>query len=228
MLPAQVPEQQQQSPGLGLCLGLARNSDASGWEIWIRGSPSKLIAAKMQTQNQANSHSALANYRFQLLKLMQKCGPIEKFDMLFHKGGPMVGQSRGYAFVTFAQNEGATNALLRLDGTSVGSRSIAVRLAKNIKYDDLQKPKPRIEIPALGTGKREEKISKSEAIRAIEAKLKHLERQTDDNLELNPRDGINANVPFIQRYQFNKDRDNTQRYGKSSAPYHRQQRPKRR
>ncbi|XP_034138563.1 probable RNA-binding protein 18 isoform X1 [Drosophila guanche] len=159
---------------------------------------------------------------------MQKCGPIEKFDMLFHKGGPMVGQSRGYAFVTFAQNEGATNALLRLDGTSVGSRSIAVRLAKNIKYDDLQKPKPRIEIPALGTGKREEKISKSEAIRAIEAKLKHLERQTDDNLELNPRDGINANVPFIQRYQFNKDRDNTQRYGKSSAPYHRQQRPKRR
>ncbi|EDW27681.1 GL20144 [Drosophila persimilis] len=106
---------------------------------------------------------------FQLLKLMQKCGPIEKFDMLFHKGGPMVGQSRGYAFVTFA--EVATNALLKLDGTSVGSRSIAVRLAKNIKYDDLQKPKPRIEIPALGTGKREEKISKSEAIRAIEAKL---------------------------------------------------------
>ncbi|XP_001354817.3 probable RNA-binding protein 18 isoform X1 [Drosophila pseudoobscura] len=165
---------------------------------------------------------------FQLLKLMQKCGPIEKFDMLFHKGGPMVGQSRGYAFVTFAENEGATNALLKLDGTSVGSRSIAVRLAKNIKYDDLQKPKPRIEIPALGTGKREEKISKSEAIRAIEAKLKHLERHTDDNLELNPREGFNANVPFIQRYQFNKDRDNTQRYGKSSAPYHRQQRPKRR
>ncbi|XP_020797793.1 probable RNA-binding protein 18 isoform X1 [Drosophila serrata] len=166
---------------------------------------------------------------FQLLKLMQKCGAIEKFDMLFHKGGPMVGQSRGYAFVTFAQNEGATNALLKLDGTSVGNRSIAVRLAKNIKYDDLQKPKPRIEIPALGSGKREEKISKSEAIRAIEAKLKVLERQTDDNLELNTMGRGEANVPFIQRYQFNKDRDGTQRYGKSSsAPYHRQQRPKRR
>lgn len=211
---------------------------------------------------------AIASYRFQLLKLMQKCGAIEKFDMLFHKGGPMVGQSRGYAFVTFAQvsssccpsphpppltidlfqNEGATNALLKLDGTSVGNRSIAVRLAKNIKYvrlpsvfvsfpklmfnthqDDLQKPKPRIEIPALGSGKREEKISKSEAIRAIEAKLKVLERQTDDNLELNTMGRGEANVPFIQRYQFNKDRDGTQRYGKSSsAPYHRQQRPKRR
>ncbi|KAH8256526.1 hypothetical protein KR038_000726, partial [Drosophila bunnanda] len=192
----------------------------------------------------------IASYRFQLLKLMQKCGAIEKFDMLFHKGGPMVGQSRGYAFVTFAQNEGATNALLKLDGTSVGNRSIAVRLAKNIKYvssalaklfayqinmwfillqDDLQKPKPRIEIPALGSGKREEKISKCEAIRAIEAKLKVLERQTDDNLELNTMGRGEANVPFIQRYQFNKDRDGTQRYGKSSsAPYHRQQRPKRR
>lgn len=164
---------------------------------------------------------------FQLLKLMQKCGAIEKFDMLFHKGGPMVGQSRGYAFVTFAQNEGATNALLKLDGTSVGNRSIAVRLAKNIKYDETQKPKPRLDIPALGTGKREEKVSKTEAIRAIEAKLKMLERQTDDNLELNTAGRGEANVPFIQRYQFNKDRDGSQRYGKSSAPYHRQQRPKR-
>jgi len=69
---------------------------------------------------------------------MQKCGAIEKFDMLFHKGGPMVGQSRGYAFVTFAHNEGATNALSKLDGTSVGSRSIVVRLAKNIKYVSTQ------------------------------------------------------------------------------------------
>ncbi|KAH8394110.1 hypothetical protein KR215_007754 [Drosophila sulfurigaster] len=172
--------------------------------------------------------SPFDNYRFQLLKLMQKCGAIEKFDMLFHKGGPMVGQSRGYAFVTFAQNEGATNALWKLDGTNVGSRSIAVRLAKNIKYDDLQKPKPRIEIPALGTGRREEKISKTEAIRAIEAKLKTLERQADDNLELNTT-GREPNVSFIQRYQFNKDRDTLQRSAglhgkysksKSSAPYH--------
>ncbi|TMW45388.1 hypothetical protein DOY81_009536, partial [Sarcophaga bullata] len=27
--------------------------------------------------------------------------------MLFHKGGPLQGQSRGYAFVTFAKTEGA-------------------------------------------------------------------------------------------------------------------------
>lgn len=43
----------------------------------------------------------ISNYRFQLLKIAQKCGTIEKFDMIFHKTGPMVGQPRGYAFVTY-------------------------------------------------------------------------------------------------------------------------------
>ncbi|XP_017869067.1 PREDICTED: probable RNA-binding protein 18 isoform X1 [Drosophila arizonae] len=156
---------------------------------------------------------------FQLLKLMQKCGAVEKFDMLFHKGGPMVGQSRGYAFITFKKNEGATNALIKLDGSNIGSRSIAVRLAKNIKYDDLQRPKPRLEIPALGRGKREDKISKSDAIRAIEAKLRTLERQTDNNLELNI--AREENIPFIYRYQFNKSRDDTPHtrpHGKYNKP----------
>lgn len=38
---------------------------------------------------------------FQLLKIVQKCGQIEKFDMIFHKSGPQAGQARGYAFVTY-------------------------------------------------------------------------------------------------------------------------------
>ncbi|TDG38636.1 hypothetical protein AWZ03_014942 [Drosophila navojoa] len=131
----------------------------------------------------------------------------------------MVGQSRGYAFITFKKNEGAKNALIKLDGSNIGSRSIAVRLAKNIKYDDLQRPKPRLEIPALGRGKREDKISKSDAIRAIETKLRTLERQTDDNLELNTT--REENVPFIHRYQFNKSREDAPRtrpHGKYNKP----------
>lgn len=39
---------------------------------------------------------------FQLLKIVQKCGPIEKFDMIFHKSGPQAGHARGYAFVTYS------------------------------------------------------------------------------------------------------------------------------
>lgn len=126
---------------------------------------------------------------------------------------------------------------------------------RNITYsfllqDELERPKPRIEIPALGTGKREGKVSKEETIRAIEAKLKSLERRSEDDLELNAIRGEGSSgasqIPFIQRYQFNKDRDScnssmntaNQRHGHSSSnrsftkpaggPYNRNQRPKRR
>ncbi|KAL9879000.1 putative RNA-binding protein 18 isoform 2-T2 [Glossina fuscipes fuscipes] len=175
---------------------------------------------------------------YQLLKIVQKCGPIEKFDMLFHKGGPMAGQSRGYAFVTFSSSEGAATALDKLNGKPVLNRPIAIRLAKNVNYDELERPKPKIKIPALGTGKREGKISKEEAIRAIEQKLKILENHADDDLEL---DQIGSSggpqVPLIQKYQFNKDRDSStnmaiQRrhyhHKLNAGPYTRHQRPKRR
>lgn len=100
--------------------------------------------------------------------------------------------------------------------------------------DELERPKPKIEIPALGTGKKEGKVSKEEAIRAIEQKLKLLESQGDD-LEFNQP--LSNQVPLIQKYQFNKDRDanaaatTSQRrtfHKSSSGPYSRHQRPKRR
>lgn len=95
--------------------------------------------------------------RFQLLKIVQQCGPIEKFDVLFHKSGPQCGQPRGYAFVTykdvstyicfvkghqhprnnllpFSQSRSATRALDKLHGHHVGSKTMVVRMAKNINY----------------------------------------------------------------------------------------------
>lgn len=42
-----------------------------------------------------------ATNRYQLLKIVQKYGKIEKFDMLFHRSGPLAGYPRGYAFVTY-------------------------------------------------------------------------------------------------------------------------------
>lgn len=97
----------------------------------------------------------------------------------------------------------------------------------------MERPKPKIEIPALGTGIKEGKISKEEAIKAIEQKLKILESQSDD-LEFNQ--SLACQVPLIQKYQFNKDRDvngtsTSQRrtYHKTNShPYTRHQRPKRR
>lgn len=100
----------------------------------------------------------------------------------------------------------------------------------------MDRTKPRIEIPALGTGKREEKISREEAIKVIEQKLQIIERRQDSSWDLSYNHlGIGSNIdgpdiPLIQRYQFNKDRENKglgpnqqRRYHKSSsmAPYHR-------
>ncbi|XP_013118071.1 probable RNA-binding protein 18 isoform X2 [Stomoxys calcitrans] len=154
--------------------------------------------------------------------------------MLFHKGGPLQGQSRGYAFVTFVKASAAVIALEKLNGHMILNRPIAVRMAKNINYDEFERPKPKIEIPALGTGKREGKITREEAIKAIEQKLKIIESQGDDIDFDQPAAG--PVIPLIQKYQFNKDRDAktattaTQRrpYHKTSGPYNRHQRPKRR
>ncbi|XP_011181988.1 probable RNA-binding protein 18 isoform X2 [Zeugodacus cucurbitae] len=160
----------------------------------------------------------------------------KRFDMLFHKSGPLVGQSRGYAFVTFGTADAALKALEKLNGTPIANRPIVIRLAKNVNYDELNKQKPRIEIPALGSSSRDDRMSREDAIRAIESKLRALERNGEEELELNLLNSASNQVPFIQRYQFNKDRDTSsstsggRTYTKSynSAPYNRHQRPKRR
>lgn len=78
--------------------------------------------------------------------------------MIFHKSGPLAGQARGYAFVTyrevsvngiflaclnivnnalsthFIQSSGATVALHKLNGILIGTKNVVVRLAKNINY----------------------------------------------------------------------------------------------
>lgn len=60
---------------------------------------------------------------------MQKHGPIEKFDLLFHRTGPLAGQPRGYAFVTFSNKEDATLAKTNLNNLLVGSKNIVVTWA---------------------------------------------------------------------------------------------------
>ena len=67
-----------------------------------------------------------------LLKLVQKHGTIEKFDLLFHRSGPLAGQPRGYAFVTYSSKEDAAKAKDALDGKMVGSKRVVVRWANNV------------------------------------------------------------------------------------------------
>lgn len=63
---------------------------------------------------------------------MQKHGAIEKFDLLFHRNGPLAGQPRGYAFVTYVNKEDAVRAKEVLNHVLVGQRSIVVTWAHSI------------------------------------------------------------------------------------------------
>jgi RNA-binding protein 18 len=66
------------------------------------------------------------------LKLLQQYGAIEKFDLLFHRTGPLSGQPRGYAFITYSSIKDATRALKELHGKMVGTKNIAVRFAHSV------------------------------------------------------------------------------------------------
>lgn len=63
------------------------------------------------------------------MKTLQKYGKIEKFDLLYHRSGPLKGQSRGYAFVSYTSKETAEKVRDLLDGKKIGSKHIAVRWA---------------------------------------------------------------------------------------------------
>ncbi|KAJ9583378.1 hypothetical protein L9F63_022285, partial [Diploptera punctata] len=108
-----------------------------------------------------------------------------KFDLLFHRTGPLAGQPRGYAFVTYSCKENAVKAKDALDKKMVGNKRVVVRWANNVSKDELDKPRPEIAIPALAGAKSERKISRETTIQAIEAKLKMMEHNSVDDFEVN-------------------------------------------
>ncbi|XP_008545552.1 probable RNA-binding protein 18 [Microplitis demolitor] len=135
---------------------------------------------------------------YQLLKIVQKYGKIEKFDLLFHRSGPQAGQPRGYAFVTYATVEDAEKAKGILHNAKIGCKNVIVRWAHTVSEVEIDKTKPLIDIPALSGAKKEDKkISREVAIQAIEAKLK-LMKECEEEFELNkPLVGNSV----IQQYQ---------------------------
>ncbi len=72
-------------------------------------------------------------YGYHLLKTVQKYGPIEKFDILYHRNGPLAGKSRGYGFVTYKCKSDAEKALNALDGALFGSKHICMKWAHVVK-----------------------------------------------------------------------------------------------
>ncbi|XP_072179897.1 uncharacterized protein [Diadema setosum] len=135
---------------------------------------------------------------FCLLKLLQKYGKIEQFDFLFHKSGPNQGKPRGYCFVSFEKKTDAVHALHALDGKLALGKKLAVKWAhSHIKAPNEPVPlEPVInlhpdKIPSsfggqstkvledtVTTKKRIIKTSVEAQIRAIEGKLRDMERSS--------------------------------------------------
>ncbi|KAJ8954536.1 hypothetical protein NQ318_000770 [Aromia moschata] len=128
-------------------------------------------------------------YWYNLLKLVQKHGAIEKFDLIFHRNGPLAGQPRGYAF------------------------------------EEVEKPKPDINIPALAMSKEGKKADRISQIQAIEAKLKLMENKREDELKIN--DTVATKPPVIVQYQYNKTQvaNNTLKHRQSSKKNDRYNKP---
>uniref|UniRef100_A0A1B6E526 Probable RNA-binding protein 18 n=1 Tax=Clastoptera arizonana TaxID=38151 RepID=A0A1B6E526_9HEMI len=122
---------------------------------------------------------------YQLLKLFEKHGRLEKFDLLFHRTGPLAGQPRGYAFVTYVSKEEAQDMMKIMDGKRIGSKNILVRWAHNVYREDYEKPKEKLEIPVLVGAKDEQKVSRITKIQAIEAKLKMMENTSSSEFQVN-------------------------------------------
>uniref|UniRef100_A0A336LTQ9 CSON004455 protein n=2 Tax=Culicoides sonorensis TaxID=179676 RepID=A0A336LTQ9_CULSO len=110
--------------------------------------------------------------------------------------------------------EDREKALKKLNGVKVGDKHLAIRPANKVNYDEIERPKPKIEIPALtagsssstsNTGDRPRSMltDKERAIQALEAKLKQLEDSNYD-FEIN-KTGSNE-MPLIKQFQFNKDK----------------------
>ncbi|XP_055534027.1 probable RNA-binding protein 18 [Wyeomyia smithii] len=125
--------------------------------------------------------------------------------MLFHRSGPMAGYPRGYAFVTYEKQRDSESALGFLNGKLVGDKHMVVRWAKNVNRDDMEKTKPKIQIPALAGGSKTSSgglASQQTKIQALEAKLKLMESRSDD-LVINK--SITGEKPIIEKYQYNKN-----------------------
>lgn len=92
-----------------------------------------------------------------------------------------------------------------LNGKLVGDKHMVVRWAKNVNRDEMEKTKPKLQIPALAGGSKagpSGPLSQQTKIQALEAKLKMMESKSDD-LVINK--SINAERPIIEKYQYNKN-----------------------
>nr|CAH7761566.1 unnamed protein product [Callosobruchus chinensis] len=130
---------------------------------------------------------------------------ITYFDLIFHRTGPLIGQPRGYAFVTYKDSENANEAKSALNNILVGQKHILVAWAHSVNTEEVDKTKAEISIPALAMSKQSKKLDRNTQIQAIEAKLKLMENNKGEELKIN--DTVATKPPVIVQYQYNKNQN---------------------
>ncbi|KAL7643281.1 UNVERIFIED_CONTAM: hypothetical protein RMT77_006572 [Armadillidium vulgare] len=178
---------------------------------------------------------------FNLLKMVEKFGPLAEFDFLYHRTGPQIGQPRGYAFVTYKELEHARKAQKTLDGLEVFSRKLAVKWA-HAQDEAKFITKPKVMPPILTISKETpsnstKKVSKEKKIAALEEQLKLLEEKSSGEMAFTPDIGA-PSKPTTVIYNYierNPRVGNSQgkltssyksNYSDSSRPYNKRMRRK--
>lgn len=114
-----------------------------------------------------------------------------------------------------------------MDGKKIGSKTITVRWAYNMSKEECVKHKVDLEIPALAGAKEEKKLSRSTKIQAIEAKLKMMEKNADDDFQISDKPSGSCGINFynVQREQssnkINKPKYNMNRTKFYNRSHHR-------
>lgn len=118
---------------------------------------------------------------YYLLKMIQQTGVLLRhFDFLYHKTGPEKGKPRGYCFITVSNPDEAVKVMNILDGKLALSRKLVVRLASAENRAPVEESYRSLSIGRDMTSDLFQQPSSNESkIKAIEAKLRLMEENTD-------------------------------------------------
>lgn len=132
---------------------------------------------------------------FQLLKIVEPFGRVVRFDFMYTNNETGDRQPRGYAFVTYEDHVTAAEAIAKLNGTKLLSRELRVQQSSATHIPSKSSSHAAAaKLPlsiSLSLDKKEDSGKKVSAakdklskIRAMEAKLKALNKEEDFKLQV--------------------------------------------
>lgn len=93
----------------------------------------------------------------ELVEMFSFCGTVNTVTIVTDKD---TGQSKGYGFITMSDQEGADRAILAMDGTEIGKRTISVRIAEEKKPSKQEPDKALARKPSFTARKQEPEVTR--------------------------------------------------------------------